>query len=59
MSSADSDGRHLYLLVPDGRLLWSVGKTAAELASLLDKAEVGDAWDLHGDGGRRHAPLRR
>jgi hypothetical protein len=44
------DGRHLYLVVADGRSLQSGGLTVAELASLMDKAGADDAVNLDGGG---------
>ncbi|WP_433473936.1 phosphodiester glycosidase family protein [Spirillospora sp. CA-142024] len=44
------DGRHLYLVVADGRSLQSGGLTIAEVASLLDKAGADDAVNLDGGG---------
>ncbi|MFI0479080.1 phosphodiester glycosidase family protein [Actinomadura sp. 9N215] len=44
------DGRHMYLVVADGRSQRSAGLTVAELASLLDKAGVDDGVNLDGGG---------
>ncbi|TDD65670.1 phosphodiester glycosidase family protein [Actinomadura darangshiensis] len=44
------DGRHLYLVVADGRSLQSGGVTVAELASLLKKAGADDGVNLDGGG---------
>ncbi len=44
------DGRHLYLVVVDGRSERSGGLTLAELASLLDEAGLDDAVNLDGGG---------
>ncbi|MEU8347260.1 phosphodiester glycosidase family protein [Spirillospora sp. NPDC048832] len=44
------DGRHLYLVVADGRSERSGGLTVAELASLLDRAGADDAVNLDGGG---------
>ncbi|QKW40849.1 phosphodiester glycosidase family protein [Actinomadura sp. NAK00032] len=44
------DGRHLYLVVADGRSERSGGLTVAELASLLDKVGADDAVNLDGGG---------
>ncbi|RKS76919.1 uncharacterized protein DUF2233 [Actinomadura pelletieri DSM 43383] len=44
------DGRHLYLVVVDGRSKRSAGLTVAELASLMDKAGADGAVNLDGGG---------
>ncbi|NDU73892.1 phosphodiester glycosidase family protein [Actinomadura sp. DSM 109109] len=44
------DGRHLYLVVVDGRSERSGGVTVAELASLLGRAGARDAVNLDGGG---------
>ncbi|RFS81993.1 phosphodiester glycosidase family protein [Actinomadura spongiicola] len=44
------DGRHLYLVVADGRSKRSAGLTVAELASLMDKAGADGAVNLDGGG---------
>lgn len=44
------DGRHLYLLVADGRSEHSGGLTVAELASLLGRVGADDAVNLDGGG---------
>ncbi|MGH3243399.1 MAG: phosphodiester glycosidase family protein, partial [Spirillospora sp.] len=44
------DGRHMYLVVADGRSERSAGLTVAELASLLDEAGVDDGVNLDGGG---------
>ncbi|MBT2212537.1 phosphodiester glycosidase family protein [Actinomadura sp. NEAU-AAG7] len=49
-AGASRDGRHLYLMVVDGRSQRSAGLTVAELAALLDKAGVDDGVNLDGGG---------
>ncbi|MFA1548260.1 phosphodiester glycosidase family protein [Actinomadura chokoriensis] len=44
------DGRHLFLVVADGRSEQSGGLTLAELASLLDEVGADDAVNLDGGG---------
>ncbi|MFD0686090.1 phosphodiester glycosidase family protein [Actinomadura fibrosa] len=44
------DGRHLYLVVVDGRSPRSAGLTVAELAGLLDRLGAGAAVNLDGGG---------
>jgi hypothetical protein len=49
-AGVDRSGRHMYLVVVDGRSARSVGMTLAELSALLGRLGADDAMNLDGGG---------